>query len=518
MTKRLVFCAFTMNTVSHIYHGLWRHPRTRQLAYTDLTTWTELAKLLERGKFDAIFLADVIGLYGDYRGGWDTYVREGLQIPSNDPSVLISALASVTEHLGMVFTSSVIQEHPFNFARKVSTLDHLTKGRIAWNIVTNALVNGARNFGLDDLTEHDERYRWAQEYLEVVYKLWEGSWEDDALLRDVRNSIYADPAKIHKINHRGQRYRVEGPHLSEPSPQRTPVLAQAGSSSAGREFASLHAEAQFIVAPRPEIAKSYIQEIRARVTACGRRPADIMFLQGLTFVIGSTEAEARRKEAEIDEYLSVDGMLAHLSGATGVDFGDMAWDQPIGQVAVEGVRSILQGVVAGVGDKRAATVGDVARSLGEGTRVTGTPEQIADRLEAWAAAGVDGINVMYTTTPGTFEDFIEYLAPELQRRGLMQREYRPGTFREKLFGAGPLLPERHVGRVVQASSFAEIGHGTLVRVRTTTRWKRRRHTDPNRFCVTHTDRRCTVILTSSEPSMVDHEYCYHPCRSRTARE
>jgi FMN-dependent oxidoreductase (nitrilotriacetate monooxygenase family) len=435
-----------MNIVSHIYHGLWRHPRTRQLAYTDLTTWTELAKLLERGKFDAIFLADVIGLYGDYRGGWDTYVREGLQIPSNDPSVLISALASVTENLGLVFTSSIIQEHLFNFARKVSTLDHLSKGRVAWNIVTNALANGARNFGLDALTEHDERYRWAQEYLEVVYKLWEGSWEDDALLRDTQNGIYADPSKIHKIYHRGQRYRVEGPHLPEPSPQRTPVLAQAGSSSAGRDFAALHAEAQFIVAPRPEIAKSYIHEIRARVAAFGRRPEDTLFLQGLTFIIGSTEAEARRKEAEIDQYLGLDGMLAHSSGATGVDFGDMAWDQPIGQVTVEGVRSILQAVVASVGDSRAATVGDVARSLGQSTRVTGTPEQIADRLEAWAAAGVDGINVMYTTTPGTFEDFLEYLAPELQRRGLMQREYRPGTFREKLFGAGPYLPERHVGR------------------------------------------------------------------------
>jgi len=137
-----------MNTVSHIYHGLWRHPRTKQLAYTDLDTWTDLAKLLERGRFDAIFLADVIGLYGDYRGGWDTYVREGLQIPSNDPSVLISALAHVTEHLGLAFTSSIVQEHPFNFARRVSTLDHLSKGRIAWNIVTNALANGARNFGL----------------------------------------------------------------------------------------------------------------------------------------------------------------------------------------------------------------------------------------------------------------------------------------------------------------------------------------------------------------------------------
>ena len=446
MSKRLIFCAFTMNTVSHIYHGLWRHPQTRQLEYTDLGTWIDLVKLLERGRFDAIFLADVIGLYGDYRGGWETYVREGLQIPSNDPSVLISALAHATEHLGLAFTSSIIQEHPFNFARKVSTLDHLSKGRIGWNIVTNALANGSRNFGLDDLTEHDERYAWAHEYLEVVYKLWEGSWEDDALLRDTERGIHADPRKIHKIYHRGRRYRVEGPHLPAPSPQRTPVLAQAGSSKAGRDFAALHAEAQFIIAPNPAVAKSQIEDVRSRAIAYGRRPEDILFLQGLSFVVGSTEEEARRKELEVDEFLSLDGMLAHASGGIGVDLGDISWDEPIGDVRVEGVRSILEAVVASVPHSRAVTVADVARLLGKTTRITGTPEQIADRLEDWMVAGVDGVNLMYSTTPGTFADFVEYVAPELQRRGLMQREYQPGTLRQKLFGAGQFLPERHVGR------------------------------------------------------------------------
>jgi long-chain alkane monooxygenase len=460
VAKRLIFCAFTMNTVSHIYHGLWRHPRTRQLDYTDLDTWTDLAKLLERGRFDAIFLADVIGLYGDYRGGWDTYVREGLQIPSNDPSVLISALAHVTEHLGLAFTSSIVQEHPFNFARRVSTLDHLSKGRIAWNIVTNALANGSRNFGLDELTEHDERYRWAQEYLEVAYKLWEGSWEDDALLRDVKNGVHADPAKIHKIHHSGKRYRVEGPHLPAPSPQRTPVLAQAGSSTAGRDFAALHAEAQFIIAPSPEAARSQIRDVRSRAVAYGRRPEDIKFLQGLSFAVGSTEEEARRKDNEIDDYLSLDGMLAHASGGIGVDLGDLPWDQPVGDVQVEGVRSILQAVIAGVPDSRAATVGDVARLLGTTTRIVGTPEQIADRLQEWSDAGVDGVNLMYSTTPGTFVDFIEYVAPELQRRGLMQREYRPGTLREKLFGAGQYLPDRHVGRSYRYWDLQRVGRAT----------------------------------------------------------
>jgi FMN-dependent oxidoreductase (nitrilotriacetate monooxygenase family) len=312
--------------------------------------------------------------------------------------------------------------------------------------VTNALANGSRNFGLDDLTEHDERYSWAQEYLEVAYKLWEGSWEDDALLRDVKNGIHADPAKIHKIHHSGKRYRVEGPHLPAPSPQRTPVLAQAGSSTAGRDFAALHAEAQFIIAPSPQAARSQIRDVRSRAVAYGRRHEDIKFLQGLSFAVGSTEEEARRKDNEIDDYLSLDGMLAHASGGIGVDLGDLPCDQPVGDVQVEGVRSILQAVIASVPDSRAATVGDVARLLGKTTRISGTPEQIADRLQEWSDAGVDGVNLMYSTTPGTFVDFIEYIAPELQRRGLMQREYRPGTLREKLFGAGQYLPDRHVAR------------------------------------------------------------------------
>lgn len=227
--RPLRFCAFVMNTASHIQHGLWRHPDARQHEFDDVQLWIDLARTLERGRFDAMFFADVAGLYGPADGDWDVNAREGLQLPSNDPSVLLSALAVSTEHLGFAFTSSVLQSHPFDFARKVSTLDHLSKGRIAWNIVTSALDGAARNFGYDRLEEHDERYAWAQEYLDVVYKLWEGSWDDGALLRD-KSGSFADPARIHRIDHVGKRYRVQGPHLSAPSPQRTPVLFQAGSS------------------------------------------------------------------------------------------------------------------------------------------------------------------------------------------------------------------------------------------------------------------------------------------------
>jgi len=211
MTRPLHFSAFVMNTASHIIHGLWRDERGGQIDFNDLDLWVSLARTLEAGGFDAIFFADVVGLYGDYDGGWDHHARLGLQIPSNDPLVLLSALASHTEHLGLAFTAGPIQEPPFNFARRLSTLDHASRGRIAWNIVTGALENGWRNYGHDGLLDHDERYRWADEYLDVLYKLWEGSWEDDALVADRAIGIYADPGRIHKIHHVSERYRVEEP-------------------------------------------------------------------------------------------------------------------------------------------------------------------------------------------------------------------------------------------------------------------------------------------------------------------
>jgi long-chain alkane monooxygenase len=242
----LLFNAFVMNTVSHIQHGLWRHPDARQADFDDVQLWINLARTLEASLFDAAFFADVVGLYGPVNGNYEVNAREGLQIPSHDPSVLMSALAVNTEHLGLAFTSSVLQAHPYEFARRASTLDHISKGRIAWNIVTSTQENAARNFGLDRLTAHDERYEWADEYLDVVFKLWEGSWDDGALLKDRQRGVFSDHTKIHKIHHVGKRYRVEGPHLPSPSPQRTPLLFQAGSSPAGRAFAARHAEAQFI--------------------------------------------------------------------------------------------------------------------------------------------------------------------------------------------------------------------------------------------------------------------------------
>ncbi|MCY4406388.1 MAG: NtaA/DmoA family FMN-dependent monooxygenase, partial [Rhodospirillaceae bacterium] len=290
MRKRIHLNAFSMNCVSHIQHGLWVRDDTRQREFNRIEPWIELARLLERGGFDALFLADVIGTYDLYRGGPETAIQEAVQIPANDPMPLIPAMAMATEHLGFAFTSSVLQVPPFTFARQISTLDHITRGRIAWNIVTSYLPNAGTNLGFSGLPPHDERYARAEEYLEVAYKLWEGSWEEDAVLCDTARGRYADPARIHPIDHAGAYYEVEGPHLSEPSPQRTPLLFQAGSSERGREFAATHAECVFMFASMRSLKAStgVVQDIRARATRRGRGPDDILFFQGVTPVVGGT--------------------------------------------------------------------------------------------------------------------------------------------------------------------------------------------------------------------------------------
>lgn len=442
----LRFAAFVMNTVSHIQHGLWRHPDARQLDFDDVDLWIDLAKTLERGRFDAMFFADVVGLYGPGGGDYAVNAREGLQVPNSDPAVLIPAMAVHTEHLAFAFTSSVLQSHPFEFARRISTLDHVTRGRIGWNVVTSALDGAARNFGHDRLEEHDERYAWAQEYLDVVYKLWEGSWDDDAFRGDKAGSVVSDAAGIHRIDHVGKRYRVAGPHLAKPSPQRTPVIFQAGSSPAGRDFAARNAEAQFILTSTREKTEELITATRDQVESAGRRRDDIRFFLGLSFITGSTEAEANANAAEIDEYLSGDGFLVHSNLGFDPDTGEpLDPETPLSRVRTQAGQSHLQWLREASPD-REPTIRDLARlSAKLRARVVGTPEQIADQLADWQDAGVDGINVMNWMIPQSFEIFVDEIMPVLQERGLAQREYEPGTFRRKLFGSDQ-LPERHPGR------------------------------------------------------------------------
>lgn len=436
--KRLFFNAFVMNTSSHIHHGQWRRPDARQVDFDDVELWVDLARTLEDAKFDAMFFADVSGLYGDSDADFSDYVQEGLQIPSNDPLILLGALATQTTDIGLAATANVFQQHPTNFARQVATLDHISKGRAAWNIVTGTQDNGYRNFGYPALEDHDERYRWADEYVDVTYKLWEGSWDEGAVRKDKEAGLYSDPEKVHKIHHEGERYRVEGPFLSAPSPQRTPLLFQAGSSGPGRDFAARHAEAVFLTAPSPEVARRQIEETRALAVEHGRRPEDVTFHQGLTFVVGETEAEAREKFAAHREFVRPEGYALH-SAITDLDGRVYPADTPLGEVQTNGSRGRLDDLIRALGPQ--ATVADWVDLRMNGT-VVGTPQQIADQLEDWQAAGVDGINVINWVIPGSFEEFAELVMPELRERGLAQSEYAEGPLRRKLFGRDR-LPDSH---------------------------------------------------------------------------
>ncbi|WP_250481735.1 NtaA/DmoA family FMN-dependent monooxygenase [Caballeronia sp. NCTM5] len=443
MRNRLIFNCFTMNVVSHIYHGLWRHPSSTQMHFDNLETWVELVKLLEKGRFDAVFFADVIGIDPAYKGNWDTYIKEGLQIPCNDPSALCGALIGVTENLGLTFTSSIMAEHPFSFARRVSTLDHLSKGRIGWNVVTSVSHNAAQNYGFEEIVPHDQRYEWAEEYMNVVYKLWEGSWDENAILGDRENGVYADADKIHRIFHRSERYKVLGPHMCSPSLQRTPVLYQAGSSKVGREFAARHAEGTFVLYPSIEGARKGIAEQRALAVANGRKATDMKFIQGFSFVVGSTEEEAWRKAREIDEWVSYDGLAAHISRDMSVDLSQFDPELPIDQTNVAGVQGYAR-MFEDANPGKKAKVGDVVKALSYSGRMVGTPESIADQLEQWQDAGIDGVNMICQYFPDSYRDFIEHVIPVLQERGLAQREYAPGTLRQRMFpDTDGRLPDRH---------------------------------------------------------------------------
>lgn len=439
MKKRMIFNAFRMNCVTHMSPGLWRRENDEMVDYTSLAHWTRYSQLLERGCFDAVFLADVVGSYDVYGGNRDATLVNATHLPIIDPMLLVPAMASVTEHFGFGFTSSIMQYHPFAFARLNSTLDHLTRGRVPWNIVSSFTRSAARNFGLANLPDHDERYAMADEYCRLCYRLWEDSWADDAVLRDRQRGIYADPAKVRDVDHDGRYYSVHGCHLCEPSPQRTPVLFQAGASGRGTDFAAENAECIFVIGANPRVAGDYARNVRAKMAHFGRQEDDVQCFAYMKVITGSTEAEARAKCDEFYGQISDDGAMALLCAWTGVDFSRYEPDQPIEYIETNAVRTVLHGFTAGDPD-RVWTLRDVARFVGiggAGPVLVGAPEQIADQLADWVDAGVDGFNLSYMTLPEGFEEFVDGVVPVLQRRGRMQTGYRPGSLREKLFPGRP---------------------------------------------------------------------------------
>ena len=442
MTRQIHLNAFDMNCVTHIVAGTWRHPESQAARYKDLQYWLELAKLLERGLFDGLFIADVLGIYDVYGGGPEAALRSGAQVPVNDPLMLVSGMASVTEHLGFGITAATSFEHPYSFARRVSTLDHLTKGRVGWNIVTGYLESAALNHGLDTITPHADRYDIADEYTEVLYKLWEGSWDDDAVGTDPARAEYADPSKVHPIAHEGKHFRVPGIHLCEPSPQRTPVLYQAGASNRGRQFGAENAEVIFIGAPTKEALKEAVADIRGRAVAAGRDPYDVKIVNGHVVVTGPDEAEARARHQEYRRYIDPEGALALWSGWLGTDLSRFDLDDPVAVTDNEYLKSSVQ--MFGQGQWTLRDFVDAHAIDAEGGFSVGSPEQVADDLQEWVAeTDVDGFNLTNVITPGSFVDFVDYVIPELQRRGAYKTSYADGTLRDKLFGRGPRLPETH---------------------------------------------------------------------------
>lgn len=448
--REMVLNAFTMNCVGHINHGLWTHPRDRSCDYTRLDHWTGLARTLERGLFDAVFIADIAGVYDVYGGGIDLTAREAVQLPVNEPTLLVPAMAAVTSGLGFGVTVNIAGEHPYTFARRLSTLDHLTGGRIGWNVVTGYLDSAARAVGLDGLAQHDTRYDRADDYLELLYKLWETSWDAGAVRRDRAARVYADPAGIHAVHHDGPYYRSAGYHLAEPSPQRTPVLFQAGASGRGQRFAARHAECVFIAAPDKETARRTARSLRREVEAAGRAPGDVKILMGITVVVGDTVAAARDRLADYLAFASPEAGLAHFAAGSGIDLAGYGLDAPIAY----GTSNAIQSTTAAA-SQRGLTKRQLLEQLALGGRyplVVGDGPAVAAELDSWMADGeVDGFNLTRTVVPECWEDFVRIAVPALQERGLHKTAYRPGTLRNRLFRRGDALLPGHAGAAAGAA-------------------------------------------------------------------
>ena len=425
--------AFTQCTPISQSIGQWRNPADRMAAgYRDLAVWTDLARTLEAGCIDALFFADIHGIYDGYGASHEAAVQHAVQVPGADPTLLIPALAAATTHLGFAVTYSTSYHAPYECARLFSSLDHFTGGRIGWNVVTSYMKNAAAN-GLGAALPHDERYDQADDYMEAVYKLWEGSWAEDAVVRDAATATFSDPARVRTIDHHGPYYEVRGPHMCEPSIQRTPVIYQAGSSPRGIQFGAKHGEALFVAFGSPQSSAKLTARIRQAVAEAGRDPASMRIMLAIMPIVGETEAEARRKYETALHYADVEGALALFGGWTGIDLSQFSPDDMIEDIDNQAMASIAK---ANRGKRLKDFYGEL--KLGAfGPKIIGSPTQVADELERWVeVGGVDGFNITPVVQPGSHEDFVHLVVPELQRRGLFRRHYEGATLREHYFGPG----------------------------------------------------------------------------------
>jgi FMN-dependent oxidoreductase (nitrilotriacetate monooxygenase family) len=418
--------AFLMGVGHH--EAAWRLPESDPFAQTDVEHFKHLARVAERGKLDSLFLADSPVL-------WNSIGRR--PAGTLEPTVLLTALAGATEHIGLIATASTTYNEPFNLARRFASLDHISGGRAGWNIVTTAGVDAARNFNLDELPAHRDRYERAAEFVDVSLKLWD-SWDDDAPLGDKETGVWGDDGRLHPPEHAGRHFKVAGPLNVPRSPQGYPLLVQAGSSEDGKELAARYAEAVFTAQQTLAEAQAFYSDLKRRTAAVGRDPDTVKILPGIVPAIGSTEAEARALEDELDRLIKPEYARQQLATTLRVSPDDLDLDAELpadlpDEDEIEGAKSRYTLIVT-LARRERLTVRQLIGRLGGGRghrTFAGTPEQVADAIEEWFHSGAaDGFNIMPPVLPSGLETFVDHVVPILQRRGLFRTEYTGRTLRE----------------------------------------------------------------------------------------
>ena len=413
-----------------IHTGAWRYPGAFPDANFNLRHYVRFAQTLERGRFDALFMADHLAVLNMPIDA----LKRSATTTSFEPFTLLPALAMVTERLGLIATASTTFDAPYHIARRFASLDHISGGRAAWNVVTTSNPDAALNFGMDEHMEHDERYDRAREFVEIVTGLWD-SWADDAFIRDVESGVYFDPERLHVLDHKGKYLSVRGPLNIARPPQGWPVIVQAGASDAGRQLSAEVAEVIFASQATLADGQRFYADIKARMEKAGRDPEHMKILPGCFVVVGDTVEEARRKRAHLDSLVHYDSAIASLSIALGHDASRFDPDAPLPEIPETNASKSGRERAIALAKRENMTVRQLAQRLGgyAGLAMVGTPATIADQMEEWLVErGSDGFNVMFPWLPGGLDDFVEKVVPELQRRGIFRREYEGRTLRENL--------------------------------------------------------------------------------------
>ncbi len=427
--KRQMHLGAFMRPIS-IHTAAWRYPGGTPDANFNLQAIVSYAQKLEAAKFDAFFMADHLAVLNMPMEA----LKRSATVTSFDPLTLLPALAMMTKHLGLIATASTTFEQPYLIARRFASLDHISGGRAAWNLVTTSNPDAALNFGMDDQMEHGERYRRAREFYDVVTGLWD-SWADDAFIRDVKSGIYFDPEKLHVLNHAGKYFKVRGPlNIARPV-QGWPVVVQAGASDSGRQLAAETAEVVFAGGGPLDDGRKLYADIKSRMEKIGRNPDHLKILPGAFVVLGETESEARDKRAMLDSLVHYESGIAQLSINLGTDASKFDPDAPLPDIPESNQSKSGRERVLALAKRENLTVRQLAGRLGGygGLGMVGTPKMIADQMQEWVETrGSDGFNVMFPYLPGGLDDFCNKVVPELQRRGLFRTEYTGKTLRENL--------------------------------------------------------------------------------------